>query len=69
LYSEVYAGGWIEGFFLVAESFKKSGFIEESSALLREIVKEGAAVKQEKTVKEYIERARTELGKNSAGTA
>jgi len=69
LYSEVYAGGWIEGYFLVAESFRKSGFGLEATTILKKIIEEGAVLKQEKIVAEYIERARGELGNISAGLA
>ena len=65
LYDLIYEGGWIEGYFLVAESFEKSGFYEETEQILAEIIKRADVLdkehKQYKTHRDFIERSRLEL--------
>ena len=65
LYDLIYEGGWIEGYFLVAESFEKSGFYEETAEILVNIISRAEMLdkehKQYKTHRDFIERSRLEL--------
>jgi len=65
LYDSIYEGGWVEGYFLVAESFTKSGFYNESADILRKVIARTDYLdknhEQYKLHRDYIERARKEL--------
>ncbi|OGF44253.1 MAG: hypothetical protein A2452_05600 [Candidatus Firestonebacteria bacterium RIFOXYC2_FULL_39_67] len=65
LYDSIYEGGWVEGYFLVAESFSKSGFYEEAATLLRKVIARTDYLdknhKQYKLHRDYIDRARKDL--------
>ncbi|MFH1825427.1 MAG: hypothetical protein ABH873_09450 [Candidatus Firestonebacteria bacterium] len=65
LYANIYGGGWIEGYFLVAESFTKSGFSQEAREIFQKIVKLSSKLNKGednyKTKLDYLERARLEL--------
>ena len=65
LYTQIYEGGCIEGYFLVAESFEKSGFYEEAVGILRKIISKAEQLDKEhpkfKVHRDFIERARLDL--------
>jgi hypothetical protein len=61
LYDSVYEGGWIEGFFLVSESFIKGGFFNEAREVLDKIVKEFPKTETDKARIDYFERSKTAL--------
>lgn len=63
-YDGIYEGGWVEGFFLVAESFIKSGFHDEAREILQKII-DASSMKDNsessKIKKDYTERAKIEI--------
>lgn len=65
LYDLIYEGGWIEGYFLVAESFEKSGFYDETAQILTGIVNRAEMLdkghKKYKAHLDFVERSRLEL--------
>lgn len=65
LYDIIYDGGRIEGYFLVAESFIKSGFTPEAKGILEKVLSSYSKLSLKennyKLKQDYIERARTEL--------
>ena len=65
LYTQIYEGGWIEGYFLVAESFEKSGFCEEAANILRKIINRAEQLDKAhpkfKVHRDFIERAKLDL--------
>ncbi|MCX5776904.1 MAG: hypothetical protein NTX32_04680 [Candidatus Firestonebacteria bacterium] len=65
LYEAVYEGGFIEGCFLVAESFSKSGFYEEALNILERLTAGTELLdkenKQYKLQKDYLERAKKNI--------
>lgn len=65
LYDIIYDGGWIEGYFLVAESFVKSGFTSEAAQIFHKIIAKASVLSEKdsnyKLKHDYVERARIEI--------
>ncbi len=65
-YNDIYEGGWIEGLFLVGESFSKSGFYEQAELIFKKILEEGGSEKTDKITRDYLERSKEHLKTLSA---
>jgi len=65
LYDSIYEGGWVEGYFLVAESFSNSGFYKEALTILKKVTALTDSLdknhKQYKLHRDYIDRAKKDI--------
>jgi len=64
LYDAIYEGGCVEGYFLVAESFSKSGFYEQAVNVLTKLITRGCPEQSNKHFTlhtDYIDRAKKAL--------